>query len=129
MDTMEDLRKITDYALRTAKAALTAGWERISSTDIARGHGQEVGLELGALTLPAGICHRALRRHDVTDIRTRIRNTAAEAADWRELADDADKRRDDLIRAALADGVSVGEVVNATGLSRARIYQIRDGRR
>lgn len=37
--------------------------------------------------------------------------------------------RDDAIRQALADGVAVAELVERTGLSRARIYQIRDRRR
>lgn len=37
--------------------------------------------------------------------------------------------RDDAIRSALAEGVPVATLVSETGLSRARIYQIRDGRR
>jgi hypothetical protein len=37
--------------------------------------------------------------------------------------------RDVLIKQALAAGVSVIELAGLTGLSRARIYQIRDGRR
>lgn len=37
--------------------------------------------------------------------------------------------RDDAIRSALAAGTSVAALVAETGLSRARIYQIRDGRR
>lgn len=37
--------------------------------------------------------------------------------------------RDDAIRTALTEGVSVADLVRETGLSRARIYQIRDGRR
>ncbi len=34
--------------------------------------------------------------------------------------------RDDRIRRLLAKNGSVGEIVKATGLTRARIYQIRD---
>jgi hypothetical protein len=41
----------------------------------------------------------------------------------------AEQDRDTAIRAALAAGHSVISIANAAGLSRARIYQIRDGRR
>lgn len=37
--------------------------------------------------------------------------------------------RDDAIREALAAGVPVSGIVRAAGLTRARVYQIRDGRR
>ena len=36
---------------------------------------------------------------------------------------------DDTIRAAVADGESVIEIAKITGLSRPRIYQIRDNTR
>lgn len=38
----------------------------------------------------------------------------------------AEAQRDDAIRAALADGTRVVDLVSWTGLSRPRIYQIRD---
>ena len=41
---------------------------------------------------------------------------------------DAHTHRDDLIRAELARDIPVVELCKVTGLSRARIYQIRDGR-
>lgn len=41
----------------------------------------------------------------------------------------AEEARDEAIRKALAAGHSVIAIANAAGLSRARIYQIRDGRR
>jgi hypothetical protein len=41
----------------------------------------------------------------------------------------AEKARDEAIRAAIKAGASVISIANAAGLSRARIYQIRDGRR
>lgn len=41
----------------------------------------------------------------------------------------AEKDRDDAIRRAVAAGHQVTAIANAAGLSRARIYQIRDGRR
>lgn len=37
--------------------------------------------------------------------------------------------RDTRIRQLLAKNGSVGEIVKATGLTRARVYQIRDNRR
>lgn len=37
--------------------------------------------------------------------------------------------RDERIRQLLAKNSSVGEIQKATGLTRARIYQIRDNRR
>lgn len=41
---------------------------------------------------------------------------------------DAHTHRDDLIRTELSRNVPVVELCKVTGLSRARIYQIRDGR-
>lgn len=37
--------------------------------------------------------------------------------------------RDGAIRAAMRAGLTAAQVADATGLSRERIYQIRDGRR
>lgn len=42
---------------------------------------------------------------------------------------DATTRRDELIRKAVAEGVSVTRIAEAASLSRERVYQIRDGRR
>jgi hypothetical protein len=41
---------------------------------------------------------------------------------------DAHTHRDDLIRTELSRNVPVVELCKVTGLSRARIYQIRDGK-
>lgn len=41
----------------------------------------------------------------------------------------AEGERDDAIRKALTEGASVIAIASAAGLSRARIYQIRDRRR
>lgn len=43
--------------------------------------------------------------------------------------DEALAARDAGIRAALAEGVPAAEIARLTGLSRMRIYQVRDGRR
>ncbi|MFE7237158.1 hypothetical protein [Streptomyces sp. NPDC057580] len=42
---------------------------------------------------------------------------------------DAETARDDLIRQAITEGVPVITIAERASLSRARIYQIRDGRR
>lgn len=45
------------------------------------------------------------------------------------FAEDIDQTRDHYIRRALQGGSTVAQLMEITGLSRARIYQIRDGRR
>jgi hypothetical protein len=44
-------------------------------------------------------------------------------------AGEAQERQAVAIRAALAAGVPVADIAGVTGLTAARIYQIRDGRR
>lgn len=53
------------------------------------------------------------------DIRAELRRTMAQLAALKE-------RRDDLIREAMAAGVRPGDLVADSGLTRARLYQIRD---
>ena len=55
------------------------------------------------------------------------RIVAALAAD--EAAADALAQLNDIIRAEVAAGTPVADIVKVTGLTRARIYQIRDHRR
>lgn len=43
--------------------------------------------------------------------------------------DDADANLRAVIREAITDGVKVRDLMEATGLSKARIYQIRDNTR
>lgn len=59
----------------------------------------------------------------------RIANIEAQRVenDMRSAQIDAERRR--AIRDALAGGIGPTELARLTGLSRARIYQIRDGRR
>jgi hypothetical protein len=47
----------------------------------------------------------------------------------REETDRADRSWRAAIRAALAAGVPVGDLADTAGVTRARIYQIRDDRR
>lgn len=42
---------------------------------------------------------------------------------------EAERRRDEAIRTALEQGVPVTQIASATGLTRMRVYQVRDGRR
>jgi hypothetical protein len=49
--------------------------------------------------------------------------------DYKDCVDEAVEERDDLIRRLLAGGVAVKDIKAKTGLSRERVYQIRDGRR
>jgi len=53
--------------------------------------------------------------------------TARRAA--QRAVDDLDVSRDNAIRQALASEVPVSQIAEMTGLSRSRIYQIRDSRR
>ncbi len=41
----------------------------------------------------------------------------------------ATQARDEAVRKAIADGVPVATLAEQAGLSKARVYQIRDGRR
>lgn len=54
---------------------------------------------------------------------TEVKRAAAETAT------DADREWRAAIRAALASGQRVADVADAAGISRERVYQIRDGRR
>jgi len=54
---------------------------------------------------------------------TQLRRTADAAADAARAA------QAEAIRRALAAGARVVDVVHVTGLSRERVYQVRDGRR
>ena len=61
-----------------------------------------------------------------------LADIAAATTRSRRATQEANERRDTLqyvIRSALASGVSVADIVKVTGLTRARIYQIRDHRR
>jgi len=51
------------------------------------------------------------------------------ARELRETTVDLEAKRDEKIRAAIRQGVSVPKIAKAAALSEGRIYQIRDGRR
>lgn len=46
-----------------------------------------------------------------------------------EVLAEATRRRDDAVRRAIDDGVPVAAIAEQAGLSKARVYQIRDHRR
>ncbi|WP_102157719.1 hypothetical protein [Zhihengliuella halotolerans] len=58
-----------------------------------------------------------------------VAELAARVAAQQASLDEAKAELDDAIRAALAAGVPVTELAEKSGLSRPRIYQIRDRRR
>ncbi|MFJ9633857.1 hypothetical protein ACIRU8_39795 [Streptomyces sp. NPDC101175] len=62
------------------------------------------------------------RELDATELRRRIPELIEEISNL-------GSERDLLVRHGLAAGISAIELAEMTGLSRARIYQIRDGRR
>lgn len=56
-----------------------------------------------------------------------LRDLTAQITDASRALDSLRMERDGIIRGALATGTSVEAVVTATGLTRARVYQIRSG--
>lgn len=58
-----------------------------------------------------------------------LRNITSARRKALRVIDDIDERRDQWIRGAILSEVPVIEIAEITGLSRARIYQIRDGHR
>lgn len=80
--------------------------------------------------LAAGAEDEAVRREALSaDEVDRVRATARELASVR---DEADRIENDLrwaIRDAIKAGARVESIADAAGLSRQRVYQIRDGRR
>lgn len=63
------------------------------------------------------------------DTTTEVGRAARAVARADEKAAAARERLAAAVRAALAEQVSTAELMRLTGLSRGRIYQIRDGRR
>ena len=60
---------------------------------------------------------------------TRLRNAQARVARAEEALVKARRDRDDLVLDALWAGASADEVAASTGLSRPRVYQIRESAR
>lgn len=71
--------------------------------------------------------------HQAGDFGTRelwdLQEKAQAVEEARDMLKHAESERDKAIRAALDSGCEVKDIVPVTGVSRARIYQIRDGRR
>jgi hypothetical protein len=61
----------------------------------------------------------------LSDIRAQVRQLDIQ----KRRTDAAETKLHGLIRDALADGISATSIAEAAGLSRQRVYQIRDGRR
>lgn len=58
-----------------------------------------------------------------------VRSATAKVESLTSELDNAKQYRDAKIRTAIQRGKSVADLTQATGLSRERVYQIRDGRR
>lgn len=58
-----------------------------------------------------------------------IRAAATEKAAAQAVLDERVEALNDLVRTALAEGATVADLADASGLSKPRIYQIRDRRR
>jgi hypothetical protein len=58
-----------------------------------------------------------------------VRETTQRRAAAETRYESAVREQTEAIRTAIADGVSTLDLATETGMSRARIYQIRDGRR
>lgn len=58
-----------------------------------------------------------------------VRRAASTLADKRRAASIAEDEFASAVRMALHNGVPATEVAQLAGISRARVYQIRDGRR
>lgn len=63
------------------------------------------------------------------DLPSRIAEVTEQRAKAQADLDWADQQWRALIAAAAGSGVSVASIADAAGISRARVYQIRDGRR
>lgn len=60
---------------------------------------------------------------------TNVRRATRKLAEARTKADEAEQHWQSVIRIALSQGGSAAEIAEAAGISRQRVYQIRDGRR
>jgi hypothetical protein len=58
-----------------------------------------------------------------------VATAAQNLAKARGRAAEREEKLAEVIRAALAEGWSASVIAEAAGLSRARVYQIRDGKR
>lgn len=78
----------------------------------------------------AGAVAAAQRAGDLGDRELDILADAARALDAAEQAVEAARHdRDQAVRAAISAGARIVDITAITGLSRNRVYQIRDGRR
>ncbi|MCW2901905.1 MAG: hypothetical protein JWO67_4170 [Streptosporangiaceae bacterium] len=79
---------------------------------------------------PAGRAAQYLAvRVEQVDLLADVRATTERLAALRQEIDKADSAWREAIRTAVADGGRVIDVAAAAGISRERVYQIRDGRR
>lgn len=58
-----------------------------------------------------------------------VRRKTVKLADARAKAQQAEGEWQETIRVALSQGVPAADIAEAAGISRQRVYQIRDGKR
>jgi hypothetical protein len=96
-------------------------------------YADQLGADPGDLGVEdAAHIRRALEVHLAHDVGTPL-DAVADATETKRAADedaaDADRVWRDAIRRALTAGQRVVDIAEAAGISRERVYQIRDGRR
>lgn len=128
-DTIEDLRAVTDTALQEAHRLLFEASRRVSSTDMDPSDTPAIEAEMSLLGFALDEVTNNIRKRNPGSRRNQLGEAVGEIAYRTSQVEAATKRRDELIRAELADGTSVLDLQDVTGLTRARIYQIRDSRR
>lgn len=96
-------------------------------------YADQLGAAAGDLTAEdADHIRRALEAHLVHDVGTpldAVADTTRELQALRAATEDAEQAWRAAIRSALHAGQRVVDVAEAAGISRERVYQIRDGRR
>jgi len=115
-----DLAARHDLDETAAVEAVTIYAEQLGAPD---GDLTDTDAEHIDLALQAHLTHDTGRPLDVITEATEAKRSADETAA------DADRTWRAAIRNALADGQRVVDVAEAAGISRERVYQIRDGRR
>lgn len=66
---------------------------------------------------------------DTTELLREVKRATRHKAHAEEAAEQARARHDEAVRAAMLAKVSVDDLIEETGLTRGRLYQIRAGRR
>ncbi len=127
-------RDIAVEALRQAHKTLTDAYVSLFSAKV------DPGVEMGALGFATSVIDLQVRQWTSAPAAAAkaLREVVAELAMWESCVDDAEERRDNLIRQIFAWrkaddvralGLDIIRLQALTGLSKARIYQIKNNTR